>query len=108
MENILNNPIEDNRKIIWDYFIKIQIDIFSKTINDKNTVVETGFGKAGYIIQLFHIFKNNTDFCLKEKRNEICQICSYNKKFPESLHDHIIARNEYTINFKKIETIISY
>ena len=36
------------------------------------------------------------------------EICSYIKIFPESLHDHIIACNEYTINFKNIETIIFY
>ena len=108
MKNILNNPTDDNRKIIWDYFINMQIDKYSTAINDKNTVVETGFGKSGYIIQLFKIFKNNTYFCLKEIRNEICEICSYNKNYPVSLHDHIIACNEYTINFKKIETIICY
>ena len=82
--------------------------IFSTAINDKNTVIDNGFGKSGYIIQLFQIFKNNSYFCLKEVRNELCEICSYNKKYPESLHDHIIACNEYTINFKKIETIMSY
>ena len=56
----------------------MQIDIYSTAINDKNTVVETGFGKSGYIIQLFKIFKNNTYFCLKEIRNEICEVFSYN------------------------------
>ena len=39
MKNILNNPTEDNRKVIWDYFIKMQIGIFSTATNDKNTVV---------------------------------------------------------------------
>ena len=56
MKNILNAPTEDNRNIIWDYFINMQIDLYSTAINNKNTVVEKGFGKSGNIIQLFKIF----------------------------------------------------
>ena len=108
MKNIKNNPSEYNRKSIWDFFIKMQIDVFSTQINDKNKIIDTGFGKSGFIVQLFQIFKNNYYFCLKERRSEKCEICSYIKNFPDTLHDHIIVCNEFNINFNSIENIISY
>ena len=83
----------------------MQIDIFSAEINNKNNVIETGFGLSVYIVPSFQKFKNNSFFSLKEKQNE-----KYNqiKYFPESLHNHLIVVNEYTVNFNKIENIIAY
>ena len=48
----------------------MQIDIFSAEINNKNNVIETGFGLSVYIVPLFQKFKNNSFFSLKEKQNE--------------------------------------
>ena len=86
----------------------MQIGVFSTEINDKNKIIDTGFGKSRFIIQLFQIIKNNSLFCLKEKRNEKCEICSYIKNFLDTLHDHIIVCSEYNINFKTIENIIAF
>lgn len=62
MRNIINKPSDYNRELIWDYFINMRIDVFSTEINDKNKIIDTGFGKSGFIIQLFQIFKNNSLF----------------------------------------------
>ena len=55
-------------------------------IENKNNVIDNGFGDSGYIIQFFGIFKNNINFCIKEQRKERCQICNYLKTFNEEFH----------------------
>ena len=108
MRILKNDPNEHNKSMIWNYFILKQIDISTTEIDNKNIIVETGFGISGYVVQLLKIFKNNTYFCLKEQRHEKCEICGYDKVFEEEMHNHLLVINEFTVKIKNIETILSY
>ena len=39
-------------------------------MENRNNIINNGFGINGVIVQLFSIFKDNTDFCLEERRIE--------------------------------------
>jgi len=108
MKNIKSNPTEENKNILWKYCINKKIDIMETQIENKNIVIDNGFGESGFIIQLFGIFKANNNFCLKEQRNEKCQICNNLKIINEEYHNHIICISESDLKFQNIETIISF
>ena len=58
------------------YFIKNKVDINATAKNNIENVIDSGFGKTGFIYNLFNIFKVNKFFCLKEQRQEVWGICS--------------------------------
>jgi hypothetical protein len=62
MKNIKNNPSDYNKKMLWEYFIKMQIDILSTEINNKFKIIETDFGISGFIVQLFQFLRIITFF----------------------------------------------
>lgn len=57
MTNILNNPNNETREKLWEYFILKNIDINSTSLNNKNLFVDTGFSQSGYIFQLRYLSK---------------------------------------------------
>lgn len=101
-------PVLEKRNKLWNYCINKKIDILETDNNDRSVVINNGFGLNGYIVQLFSIFKDIKYFCIKEKRLEICQICSRTKEFSENFHSHLITINENNIKLSNIETILSY
>ena len=72
MTNIKRTPNNDGIKDLWLYCIKNKIDVERKEINNSDNVVDIRFGLNGVIVQLFAIFKNDENFCIKEKRQEVC------------------------------------
>ena len=48
--------------MLWEYFIKMQIDILSTEINNKFKIIETDFGISGFIVQLFQFLRIITFF----------------------------------------------
>lgn len=59
-----------------DFFIINKIDINRTAIENKNNIINNRLGVNGFIVQLFSIFKNNVDFCLKNTRIETCEVCN--------------------------------
>ena len=55
---------------IWKLMINSKINILSTEIENRNNYY-SGYGKSGYISQLFNIFKNNNIFCITEEKKEI-------------------------------------
>ena len=96
------------KNILWKYCIDKKIDIARTEIENKNNDIDNGFGESGYIIQLFSIFKNKINFCLKEQRNENCQICNHLKIFDEEYHNIFLSINESSLKFNNIQNILSY
>ena len=87
LKDYRNNGIRND---IWKYFINNKFDIEQTEINDNNNIINNGFGMNGFICQLFSIFKNSDIFCIKEHREEHCQICNNIKIYPQNLHNHFI------------------
>ena len=108
MSNIKINPNNDGIKALWLYCIKNKIDVERTEINNIDNVVNSGFGLNGAIVQLFAIFKNEENFCIKEKRQEVCQICNNIKEFEPSFHSHLIIIDEAGLNMNTIELNIYY
>lgn len=75
MKDIILESSETNRNGIQKYFIRNKIDINVTTISNHVNVIDSGFGKTGFINKLFNIFRHNKFFCLKEQRQELCGIC---------------------------------
>lgn len=91
------------RNDIWKYFINNKIDIEQTQINNNDNVINNGFGMNGFICQLFSIFKNSDIFCIKEHREENCQICNNIKIYQHNLHNHFIIIDEQGLSLKCIE-----
>lgn len=72
-------------------------------IENKNVIISNGF-----IVQLFSIFKDNSNFCLKERRIETCEICNSIKELNETFYSHLILVDQSKIYFNNIESIILY
>ena len=108
MTNIKRTPNNDGIKDLWLYCIKNKIDVERTEINNSDNVVNSGFGLNGAIVQLFAIFKNDENFCIKEKRQEVCQICNNIKEFEPSFHSHLIIIDEAGLNMNTIELNIYY
>lgn len=108
ISEIKKKPILEKRNMFWKYCIDKKIDILETEINDSNIIINNDFGINGFIIQLFSIFKNIEYFCIKEKRLELCQICSRTKEFSETFNTHLITINENNIKLSNIESILTY
>ena len=106
--NIKSEPNHEGINNWWLYSIKQKIDIERTEINNSDNIAQSGFGNNGAIVQLFSIFKNNEEFCIKEKRQEICQICNNIKEFESSYHSHLIIIDEAGLNMNNIELNIYY
>ena len=44
MRKIYNNPISENRYLLWKNFINNKFDINKTSINEKNNIIDIGFG----------------------------------------------------------------
>ena len=66
MLKIFNKPDNQNRNLLWKFCINNKIDINETSIENKNIIIDKGFDRQGFIIQLFSIFRNNDFFCIKE------------------------------------------
>ena len=108
MTDILNNPNNETREKLWEYFILKNIDINATSLNNKNLISDTGFSQSGYIFQLFSIFKNNEIFSIFQKKQELCSICGYLFEYEEVISNISINIDEYYIKFKSIEQILTY
>ena len=56
-----------------------------------------------FVCQLFSIFKNSDIFCIKEHREEYCQIWNNIKIYPHNLHNHFIIIDEQGLSLNSIE-----
>ena len=59
MKDIIIEPKKTNKNGIWKYFIRNKIDINTTGISNIDNVIDSCFGKAGFIKKLFNIFKLN-------------------------------------------------
>ena len=91
------------RNDIWKHFINNKIDIEQTEINNNNNIINNGFGMNGFICQLFSNFKNSDIFCIKEHREEHCQICNNIKIYRHNLHNHFIIIDEQGLSLNSIE-----
>ena len=91
-----------------EYCIRNKIDIERTEINNSENIVQSGFGINGAVVQLFSIFKNDKNFCIEERRKEICQICNNIREFDPTFHSHLIIIDEGGLNLNSIELNISY
>ena len=108
LTNIKNNPNHDGINHLWEYCIRNKIDIERTEINNSENIVQNGFGINGAVVQLFSIFKNDKNFCIEERRKEICQICNNIREFDPTFHSHLIIIDEGGLNLNSIELNISY
>ena len=108
MLKLFDKPDNQNRNILWKYCINNKIDINETSIDNKNLIVDKGYGREGYIIQLFSIFRNNEYFCIKERRKETCLLCNNIKNFNITNHDFLLIINESNIRLQNIQLILNY
>ena len=85
---------------IWNYFIDNKLDILS---NESD-----GFGKYGYVAQLFAIFKNIKLFCLQESQISICKLCINKVELPWLMKSPLIEITKNLIQIKSFPLIIDY
>jgi hypothetical protein len=62
MRIIKDNPNTENRNKLWNYYIINKIDINRTAKDNKNIIINNGFGFNGFIVQIFSIFKDNINF----------------------------------------------
>jgi hypothetical protein len=55
MNDILNNPNNETREKLWEYFILKNIDINANSLNNKNLISDTGFSQYSYFFQLRYL-----------------------------------------------------
>ena len=58
--------------------------------------------------QLFSIFKNNENFSIFQRKQELCSICGYLYEYEEVISNIGINIDEYYIKFKPVEQILTY
>ena len=108
MKNIKMSPNIENPNHLWNFCVNSGIDFLRTELENRDNVINNGFGQSGYIVQFFSIFKENDSFYIKEKRNEKCEICINIKEFNETYHSLFLFINENNIKFNRIYTIAFY
>ena len=84
--------------------INSKINILSTEIENRN-IINSGYGKSGYISQLFNIFKNNNIFCITEEKKEIWEICGNIYINKPNYHNVFIIIDDGNINLTNINKI---
>ena len=100
------NNIDSNNNLIDQIIRENDEEKKAKLIENMQANLAIDNFSSGYIVQLFSIFKNNPNFCLKEKKFSECIICG--KKNSELVDDSkpFIYVNKENIKLKNIFNIL--
>ena len=77
IEDIIKNRKYKAIEKLWKFFIAKRLDynmVFAP--ENKSSFNDNGFGVSGCVYQIFKMFENEYDFCLKEKRRHECFNCN--------------------------------
>ena len=100
VKKIIETKNSEYQLKIWKYFIDNKIDILS---NDSD-----GFGKFGYVAQLFAIFKNSKLFCLQESQISVCKLCKNKVELPWLMKSSLLEISKEMIQIKSFPLILDY
>lgn len=109
-ETLIDDPLNNAKFVLWEYFSKNNIDPIDYLIyNTKtnNNIINIGIGHEGYLAQLFKIFKNDPIFCIKEKKHIVCTFCQYKYEIEINNLNQFILITKDNLNFINIEDAIA-
>ena len=67
-----------------------------------------GFGKFGFVAQLFSVFKNSEKFCVQESKLSICKLCHNKVELPWIIHSVFFEISKNLIKVKSLPLIINF
>ena len=102
-----------NNELLNKLMVDKDIIKHTQLLNEFNNSTKIDYNSEGYICQLFKIFNNKKEYCLIEKKQDICIL--YNKKYEKIVkpYHHMVEINEDYFNMKNllnifIESILNY
>ena len=108
LEDIILNHNFRRVETLWKYFIDKRLDynmiLVPENINSFN---DDGFGVSGCVYQLFKMFSNEYDFCLKEKKRHECYNCNSIYYDAEQYRNVFISITKNYFQIKDIPIILN-
>ena len=102
----LTNKFDSSNEIIDKLIYEKNDNKHNQLLNHLNTSTTINYSSSGYVNQLFSIFKNIENFCIKESKFKDCTF--YRKKDTIIINGsyHFVLINENIIKLKKIFNIL--